>query len=99
MADDENELAETFRAMDEISKQKRANNRSSSPKVLRDNGIEFSEHNGGAHLVVYGKAVTVDFWPGTGRWTVRNKRLDDVLKKAKTGFGVFNLIKLLKGEK
>ena len=54
---------------------KRANNRDASARLLRDVGIVFTEHNGGAHLVVRKDKKTVDFWPGTGKWTVRGSSM------------------------
>jgi len=43
---------------------KRAENRDSSKQMLSDKGIQFTEHNNGAHL----KVGRIDFWPGTGLW-------------------------------
>lgn len=88
--DEESDLVAGFRAMDELSKARRASNRDGSPKILEREGISFSSRNYGAHLIVYGKVRTADFWPGTGRWIIRG---------GKKGFGVFNLVKLLKGDK
>lgn len=44
--------------------EKRAQNRTDSKRILSELGIEFTEHNNGAHL----KVGAVDFWPGTGLW-------------------------------
>lgn len=77
-----------WRSLHEFSQAKRALNRSGSAKLLKDEGIEFTESNGGAHLIIT-SPIGVDFWPGTGLW---------ITKKKKTrGRGVRNLIKLLKG--
>lgn len=102
MSDDDNDLGETFRAMADMSKAKRAANRDSSPRILEEAGISFSAHNEGAHLVVSSAFETIDFWPGTGLWISRmrgtgtwNTRRDG---KGKRGRGVHNLIKRLKGE-
>ncbi len=70
------------------SKEKRANNREQSAKLLSDAGIVFSSNNNGAHLIVEGRDCFVDFWPGTGKWITRNKE---------AGFGVRNLIKHIVG--
>jgi hypothetical protein len=65
------EIGETFAAWKEASTKKRAANRESSAQMLRDRDISFSQHNDGAHLIVYGKFATFDFWPGTGKWVRR----------------------------
>lgn len=69
------------------SQQRRANNRDSSAKLLEERGISFVSRNSGAHLIVEHGGVTVDFWPGTGKFTQRGV--------TKSGRGVFNLLKLL----
>jgi hypothetical protein len=73
----------------ERHKEKTASNRASSAAYLRSRGIEFSEHNNGAHLIVGHNGLVVDFWPGTGLWIVRNGR---------KGRGVRNLVRELKKE-
>jgi hypothetical protein len=62
---------EVYRALRERSQQKRADNREASVKLLRDRGIEFTEHNNGAHL----KIGNIDFYPGTGLWINVKARL------------------------
>lgn len=79
------DMGEIFNGMKEESQKRRADNRESSAKILNDNGISFESKNVGAHLIVRGHEITVDFWPGTGKWIVRN---------GKAGRGVFNLLKL-----
>lgn len=66
------------------SKEKREANKRKSREVLKKEGIDFTEHNNGVHLIVEGH---IDFWPSTGKFTVRG---------GKTGRGVFNLVKLCK---
>ena len=66
---------------------RRANNRASSPEVLRRHGVEFETKNDGAHLIVTMGDMVVDFWPGTGKFITRGT-------SSKTGRGVFNLLKL-----
>lgn len=61
-----------FNALKKERQAKRAQNRESSPAVLRAAGVDFTEHNGGAHLVVSHGGVTADFWPGTGLWKFRS---------------------------
>jgi hypothetical protein len=94
-AEDDFDLSAVYEEMDERSKQKRQGHRDRAPKLLKDAGIDFSEHNLGAHIVVFGKGETIDFWPGTGRWTVRGA--GEAYKRTK--FGIFKLIKHMKGEK
>jgi hypothetical protein len=80
------DMGEIFNGMAEESKRRRADNRENSAKILSENGISFESKNMAAHLIVHGHAITVDFWPGTGKWIVRG---------GKTGRGVFNLMKLV----
>lgn len=79
------ESVEIFGCLKQESQQRRAGNRENSAQILADNCIKFDSKNLGAHLIVHGEAITVDFWPGTGKFIVRG---------GKTGRGVFNLLKL-----
>jgi len=79
------ETAEIYPCLKTESQQRRAGNRENSAKILTDNGIRFDSKNAAAHLIIYGASITVDFWPGTGKFIVRG---------GKTGRGVFNLLKL-----
>lgn len=72
----------------QISQQKRERNRNSSAHILAEHGIDFDTKNDGAHLIVKHNGLTVDFWPGTGKFIPRKP-------KPKHGRGVFNLIKML----
>jgi hypothetical protein len=65
------DLAEYFRDLKEHSQRKRASNRQSGQQKLAEAGVPFTEHNGGAHLIVQTPAGVVDFWPGTGKWILR----------------------------
>lgn len=87
--DDDYSMGDVFNAMKKAKQEKRAQNRETSPEILRRAGVAFAEFNMGAHLVVkHGDgAITVDFWPGTGKWIVRGGR---------KGRGVFNLLRLLR---
>lgn len=78
------DVGDTFNAMKEESKKRRAGHREASPKLLEDASVPFESKNGGAHLIVEGSKSYIDFWPGTGKWITRN---------GKRGFGVKNLIK------
>lgn len=68
------EWAEFKRIKTEKSIQKRANNRRKSTQLLRNAGVNFTEHNNGAHLVVTSNQQIIDFWPGTGKWGDRKRR-------------------------
>lgn len=69
----------------EEHKRKTARNRAFAPGRLMYYGIEFQSRNNGAHLIVTHNGWTVDFWPGTGKFTERRGRW--------SGRGVLNLIK------
>ena len=84
------EETECYAVLKEASKTKRASNRDQSAEYLRNKDIPFTEHNGGAHLVVEGKSGYIDFWPGTGRWNSRC---------GKKGFGVRNLVTFILEER
>lgn len=64
------DMSETFKAMKEHSKEKRASNRDRSTEMLVLAGIPFVSKINGAHLIV---AEKYDFWPGTGLWMERGK--------------------------
>lgn len=81
------DMGDTFRVMQEDSKQRRAINRERTAEMLREHGIEFVSKNGGAHLIVDGKW---SIWPGTGKWKHHN------LPQA--GRGVRGLLRAMKGE-
>lgn len=68
----------------ESGQDKRAYNRENSNRLLRENGYQFEEKNGAAHLIVQTMRGIVDFWPGTGKFIVRNSSHE--------GRGVFNLM-------
>jgi len=69
------ETGEFFAAWRQERMAKRASNRANSARMLEEKGISFSEHNNGAHLIVYGKLATFDFWPGTGKFVQRPTKL------------------------
>lgn len=82
------ELGEIFGLMKEAGKEKRERNTLSSTQILIDRGVNFESHNNGVHLVVRHDSLVVDFWPSTGKWTVRGS--------GKYSRGVFKLLKLIK---
>jgi phage host-nuclease inhibitor protein Gam len=77
-----------FRALRKQGQYDRSINRQNGAMRLIDNGIEFHVKNNGAHLIVNHNNKIVDFWPGTGKWIVRNSSI-----KRK---GIINLINFLK---
>jgi len=84
------ELSELYKAMSLVSQQRRASNRRHSAKMLLESGLECEVKNNGAHLVVDAGTFKVDFWPGTGKW---------ISRAGKSGRGVKNLIRYIRGEK
>jgi len=66
------EITEAFAAMKEAGKAKKLANRTASTKILEELNIPFESKNNGIHLVVQGKHHIIDFWPSTGKFTVRN---------------------------
>ena len=80
------DMGEIFNAAKQDSQQRRASNRKNSAKLLSDAGVKFESKNLGAHLIIKRSDVTVDFWPGTGKWHVRGGR---------QGRGVFQLARFL----
>lgn len=81
---------EFWRDVRKAKQEKRASNRKGSAGILKEAGHTFTSHNSGAHLVVQANGHTVDFWPGTGRWTTRGFRF------TLQGRGVRNLLQHLK---
>ena len=62
---------QNFQHVRDHGKKKRAGNREHSAIILTEAGVEFTSHNGGAHLIVQGKNCIIDFWPGTGKYVSR----------------------------
>lgn len=88
-------MGDTFNAMRESSKLKRAHNRAASAEFLRTRGWRFDSHNDGAHLVVVTIHRTVDFWPGTGKWIARTDQRGSSFQPA-SGRGVLGLDRYLR---
>lgn len=79
---------EAFQFMKQRRKEQHSDRRDFAPEFLTENGIPFTTKNGGAHLIVEGKTCYIDFWPGTGRWIVRDGKTK--------GFGIRNLVDWIK---
>jgi hypothetical protein len=60
--------------MIEASKQKRAQNREMSAKILTHVGISYESKNQGAHLILSAGDKVINFWPGTGLWVIRGSK-------------------------
>lgn len=44
-------------------------------------GLNYSVHNDGAHIVIWEGGAIFDFWPGTDRWRMRNFRSEEGVDK------------------
>lgn len=80
------ETVEIISSMRQESQLRRSHSRENSPKILTERGIEFEIKNQGVHLIVRGNGHVVDFWPGTGKFIMRERG-------SRKGRGVFNLLK------
>lgn len=78
------ELGDTYREMNKVGQEKRAKNLTFSTEILDNYNIEYESKNNGIHLIVKGLDGFIDFWPSTGKFTLR---------EGKSGRGVFNLIR------
>lgn len=84
------DMTEDYRAMDAHSKSKKDDNLIKSTKILDDNAIDYESKNNGIHLIVTSfNGTLIDFWPSTGKWTVRS---------GSTSRGVQNLIRWIESE-
>ena len=81
------ELGDIYAYMQQTSKVKRGRNRARCLERLIKENINFENKNDRIHIIISEKGLTIDYWPGTGRYKVRN---------GKTGFGIKNLLKLIK---
>lgn len=73
MIEDEDTSA-IYREMAKRSKEKRESNRQGSTRMLESYQIPFQSLNNGAHLLIQYEdpKLQIDFWPGTGLWSVRH---------------------------
>lgn len=65
------EAVDYFRDMQELEKERRAENRKRGFEELANAGYVFEVKNGAAHLIVESDQGKVDFWPGTEKWIIR----------------------------
>lgn len=81
------ELSEFYKDWNEEKKKKKESNLEQSTKILESKGIRFESKNFGVHLIVTHNNKIADFWPSTGKWSVRGS--------GSYRRGVFKLIKEL----
>jgi len=84
------EMAEIWSSIREASQLKRRTNMAESTKRLVREGLTFTSHNHGVHLVLMKGAQPIDYWPSTGLWWIRgtsNKRrgVDRLVRFMKSG--------------
>lgn len=84
------DMGDDFRAWKQARIEKRAANRDYGAKCLADMGIQFEAKNDGAHLIVTHRGKVADFWPGTGKFKLRD---------GKWGRGILNLKRQLEADK
>lgn len=68
-----------YKALAEFRKQERAARRAAAEAKLQ--GLNYSVHNGGAHIVIWEGGAIFDYWPGTDRWRMRNFRSEEGVEK------------------
>lgn len=86
-----NEVSEMWSEYKKMKQDARTQRREKAPDQLTQAGINFTEHNNGAHLIVETHMGLVDFWPGTTRWKTRTF-------PAIEGFGVQKLLQYAQPE-
>lgn len=87
-----NDTTEMWRDFKIMKQGQRTQRRENAPEVLRANGVFFTEHNHGAHLIIETPMGYVDYWPGTSRWKNR------ALARPVAGFGIATLLHYIKPE-
>jgi hypothetical protein len=69
MINEETEFWKDFRKQ---ANDKKQSNKESSTAILDSEGITYTSHNYGVHLVVTHNNKTVDYWPSTGKFINRH---------------------------
>jgi len=61
-----------------------------SIQLMEEHDVVFTAHNANQHLTIYdsGANARIDFWPSTGVWTTRSKKI--------RGRGAFNMLRFMK---
>lgn len=83
------DLGDDFRAFKGYKRERKQQNyiNVKPEQKLKDAGIFYESHNNGLHLIIQVNESKIDFWPTTGKWSVR---------KGIEGFGVKALINFVK---
>lgn len=71
------DMAEVWADFRAYKQAKKRSNLAASTRLLEHNGIAFTVHNNGIHLVLAKGIEIIDFWPSSGLWWIRgtsNKR-------------------------
>lgn len=65
-----------YRALKKFRQAEAATKRAEAPDWLRRLNVDFTEHNGGAHIVITFSRTKrrVDYWPGTDCWMEPGQR-------------------------
>lgn len=65
------DMGDYFRDVREESKERKERNRMGATEALVTNGVPFTDHNNGIHLVVDSR---IDYWPSTGLFICRHTK-------------------------
>jgi len=76
------DMAEGFKILDELRKERHANWQVQNMEALNKSGLKFTVSSGGAVLFREVGKPKVDFYPSTGRWRVAT---DPTIKTFKGG--------------
>ena len=68
------DMAEVWDGWREMKQAKRRSNLAYSTNKLVREGLTFTSHNNGIHLVLIKNGQPIDYWPSTGLWWVRGTR-------------------------
>ena len=71
-----NEETELWAAYKAQQKRERAARRARAEQQLKDRGINYTVHNGGAHIAIEEGGAIFDYWPGNTRWRMRPQKSD-----------------------
>lgn len=82
------EIGDAFKAIKERNKLKKLSNMEYSTELLKSLGIEFESKNNGVHLIVSHNGLIADFWPSTGKYSLRDGRYKRGVKSLVSDLGV-----------
>ena len=63
-----------YRALKQFRQAAAATKRAAAEALLTSQGVAYTVHNNGAHIVIEEGGATFDYWPGTERWRMRPRR-------------------------